>query len=371
MREVNIPITRPLLPDYERLEERVRDIFSTGQLTNNKFVRELEETIAAWIGTQYAVAVSSCTVGLAVTLKSLHRRGEVILPSFTFSATGHAVMWAGLTPCFVDIEPGTMNVDPEKVRERITDNTVAILAVHVFGNPAPVDDLIQIAGEHDLPLLFDAAHGIGAVYNGSPVGRFGSAEVFSVSPTKLLVCGEGGFVTTNDTNIARYIRLGRNYGDPGDYDCEFPGLNARMTEFNVILGLESFRLLPDHIQRRRQLADRYRQQLRDVPGITFQTINPHGKSSWKDFVIVVKKELFGMDRDELRQILDRHGIASRRYFFPPIHLQKAYRSYAQAETELPVTIRIANNILSLPMYYDMTEDMIDTITGIIADAASR
>lgn len=132
MREVNIPITRPLLPDYERLEERVRDIFSTGQLTNNKFVRELEETIAAWIGTQYAVAVSSCTVGLAVTLKSLHRRGEVILPSFTFSATGHAVMWAGLTPCFVDIEPGTMNVDPEKVRERITDNTVAILAVHVF-----------------------------------------------------------------------------------------------------------------------------------------------------------------------------------------------------------------------------------------------
>jgi len=365
-----IPITCPLLPDYDSIEGRIREILSNGQITNGRYVRELEDQIADWIGTNHAVAVSSCTIGIVLVLKFLNRTGEVILPSFTFSATAAAVVWAGLKPKFVEIHPETLTIDPLAVREVLSENAAAVLGVHIFGNPAPINELEEISKEYRIPLVFDSAHGFGSTYNKKPLGSFGLAEVFSMSPTKLLTSGEGGFITTNNDKLATYIRWGRNYGDPGNYNCEFSGVNARMPEMSAIIGLESFKLLPQHVARRQHLVSLYNDYLRNVPGIRFQKIRENCTSSNKDFAILIDKEKFGMSRDDLQQVLESHGISTRRYFDPPVHCQKAYKSYVDDHREFPVTNRIAESILSLPLYYDMTDEIVKNITDIIRNSSS-
>ena len=236
MANIKIPITKPTLPKFDSLKEEVREILESGMLTNYKHVREFESMLKAKLNVKNVVALSSCTSGLMLCMKAWGLTGEVILPSFTFSATGHAIKWNNLTPVFVEVDPITQTIDPAAVEAAITDKTSAILGVHLYGCPAKIKELEAIAKKHNLKLIFDAAHAMGSTYDGKAIGNFGDAEVFSCSPTKLLVTTEGGIVCTNDDELAKTLRYARNYGDPGDYNCKLTGINARMTEFNAIVG---------------------------------------------------------------------------------------------------------------------------------------
>lgn len=357
---------RPSLPPFDDVLDHLKRVFSGGQITNGQYVREFENKTAEYLDVKHCVAVSSCTLGLMLVERALELTGEVILPSFTFSATGHSLIWNGLKPVFVDCLKDSFNLDPFKIEEKITERTSAIVAVHVFGNPTDADLLTMVAEKHNLRLIFDAAHAFGAHYRGDLVGRGGDAEVFSLSPTKLLITGEGGLVATNNGELARKIRIGRNYGDPGNYDCEFAGLNARMPEWNAVVGIKSLGFLEENIQRRNYIARLYRQGLRGIPGVKFQTVDFHNRSTCKDFTIFVDTEKFGLNRDMLAIALDQEGIQTRKYFYPPLHKMKAYQRVDEAcVLNLPVTDYLSKNVISLPIYSLLSDDDAEKICHAI------
>ena len=217
--------------------------------------------------------------------------------------------------------------------------------------------LEELATEYNLKLVFDAAHAFGAKYHGRFAGNFGDAEIFSLSPSKPLVAGEGGIITTNDDELARRLRIGRDYGNPGDYNCELVGLNARMTEFNAILGIRNLKDLEVNISKRNRLAEIYRFFLGTLPGIAFQKIEEGLRSNYKDFSILIDPEKFGLGRDLAAFCLEKENISTKKYYFPPVHLQDACRSVCgENEEELPVTEHLSRNILSLPLYSHMSDE---------------
>lgn len=361
-----LPFVKPYLPPYAAVNGRLAEIFASGILTKGHFLEGFEKSVAKHLGVPHAVGVSSCTVGLALAYQALGIAGEVIVPSFTFMATVHALTWVGAIPVFADIDPQTWTVDPASVESKITPKTVAVVGVHTFGNPASVEELTGLTAKYGLTLVFDAAHGFGTLCQGQPVGRYGCAEVFSASPTKLLVTGEGGLVASGDQELADKIRRSREYGNDGSYDSHVPGLNGRMQEFSAILGLESLGLLEKNASRRNEIATVFRNRLGRLPGVGFQKIRPADRSSYKDFVISIESEHFGLTRDALSAALRAEGIDTRNYYDPPLHLQTAYRQYqAMSRGTLPVTEALAKTALSLPIYAGMTLDDIEGICTAI------
>jgi dTDP-4-amino-4,6-dideoxygalactose transaminase len=301
-----------------------------------------------------------------MVLRALGLTGEVIVPSFTFFATGHAVLWNGLRPVFADCDEETWNVDPVDVERKITEHTSAILAVHLYGNPCDVEALERAASRHRLKLIFDAAHGFGSRYRDRPVGRFGDAEVFSLSPTKLLVAGEGGLVTTNDATLARAIRGMRNYGDLGAYDPEWLGMNARMSEFNAALALAGLSLMEAKVARRNWIAKTYTSLLAPLPGLRFQKVLPRDLSTYKDYSIHVTPEKFGMARDGLAEALLAEQIETKKYFYPPLHKQRLYSSFHNVEREgLARTDYVTDGVLSLPIYESLSDATVETVAYAI------
>ena len=277
----------PTLPPLEKVMACYQSAYHGGLITNSELVGRFERAAAERLQVRHCVAVSSCTNGLVLVMRSLGLTGEVILPSFTFFATGHSVVWNGLQPVFADCHPDNWNIDPLSVERLITSRTSAILGVHLYGNPCDVEALSAIATRYGLKLLFDAAHGFGSEYGGRSVGQFGDAEVFSLSPTKLLVAGEGGLVATNDSTLARMIRAARNYGDLGTYDPELLGLSARMSEFGAALALAGLDILDAKIERRNQIARQYTSLLSSLPGLRFPVVRPVDRSTYKDYSIHV------------------------------------------------------------------------------------
>jgi dTDP-4-amino-4,6-dideoxygalactose transaminase len=353
-----LPIIQPTLPIYESVAPQVAEIFATGMLTKGKYLRQFEERLANYVGVKHAVCVSSCTLGLALAYQGLGLSGEVIVPSFTFMATVHPLVWINATPLFVDIDPDTWCIDPDKVEEAITPRTTGIVAVHNFGNPADIEALEAIVQRYDLKLIFDAAHGFGALYQGEPVGCYGDVEVFSATPTKLLVAGEGGVVTTDDDALAEHIRTGREYGNDGNYGSLFAGLNARMPEFNAILGVKSLEMLEENAEKRNRVAELFRERLEQLPGLTFQTILPGNRCSYKDLSVLVDGDEFGVTRDELALALRVENVDTRKYHDPPVHTHQTYRHlYEQYKDALPVTDEIARKSLSLPIYSHMSDEL--------------
>jgi dTDP-4-amino-4,6-dideoxygalactose transaminase len=363
-----LPMVSPEgLPGEEFLDD-VRAILATRMLTNGARVAEFEQAAAAWLGVPHAVAVSSCTAGLMLLLRALGLRGEVVLPSFTFHVTAHAVVWNGLAPVFADCDPETFCLDPESVRERLSPRTAAILAVHMYGHPADVEPLEALAAGRGLPVVFDAAHAFGSEYGGRRVGGFGAAEVFSFSPTKLLVAGEGGLVTTRDAALARRLRAARNYGDPGTYDPELVGVNARMSEFHAALARRGLDGLEARIARRNALRERYERRLAGVPGLGFQRIRPGCRSTCKDVSVLVDEAAFGAPRDWLFAALQRENIDVRRYFWPPVHRQALYRGLWDGRP-LPVTDAVSNRVVSLPIYSTLRDADAERVAEAIERAA--
>ena len=357
---------RPTLPSLENVLDHYRTAYDNGLITNADLVGKFEAAVAERLEVKHCVAVSSCTSGLMMVERALGLTGEIIIPSFTFFATGHSARWNNLTPVFADCQPDTWNVDPSDVERKITERTSAMLIVHLYGNPANVEALTQIAKRHKLKLIFDGAHAFGSRYRGRPVGQFGDAEVFSLSPTKLLVAGEGGLVTTNDDTLATAIRGMRNYGDTGAYDPDWLGMNARMSEFNAALGLTGLSNVDERVTRRNQIAQRYTDLLSSLPGLRFQSVHPQDVNTYKDYSVHVTPEQFGLTRDELAEGLLAENIETKKYFYPPLHMQKLYKPFHDpARKDLQHTESVTGGILSLPIYESLPDSTIETVARAI------
>ena len=360
-----LPFLYPRLPDADVLVEAVRGILESRQLTNGRIVRELEARAAEYLAVDYCIAVSSCTAGLMLVLRAADLSGNVILPSFTFTATAHGVAWNGLRPVFADVDPDTLTLSPAAAARATGVRASAILATHTFGTPCDVDALGEIAARNGLRLVYDAAHAFGSRHGQVPIGGFGDAEVFSLSPTKVLVAGEGGLIATNDHLLAERCRIGRDYANPGDYDCQFYGLNARMSELHAAVALASLDGLDARLARRTELAERYWSGLRSVPGISWPVVRDGDRSTYKDFTILVEPGEFGISAASLAEALRSEGVQTRRYYAPPVHAQRAYRDVPSTNGHLAVTERVAERVLTLPLWIDMSEEDVDLVVEAV------
>jgi dTDP-4-amino-4,6-dideoxygalactose transaminase len=353
-----LPLVRPRVPNPGRVAADVEAILRSGVLTNGPYVRRLERTAAAYLGVRHCVAVSSCTSGLMLVLRVSQLSGDVVLPSFTFAATAHAVAWNGLRTVFADIDPATLTLVPGSVERVIGVHTSAIIATHIYGTPCDVTGLHAVAGRNGLRLFFDAAHAFGSVHGGAKVGGFGDAEVFSLSPTKVVIAAEGGIIATNDDLLAERCRIGRDYGDPGDYDCRFVGLNARMSELHAATALASLEDLDERLRERERLAAAYTQALEGIPGVRIPEVPAGDTSTHKDYCVLIDPNQYGLEAATVAQALGREGIETRRYYSPPVHAMEPYRVLGDAADRLPVTEQAADQILTLPLWVGMSEAQI-------------
>jgi len=355
-----VNIVRPVLPDFEDMAGQVQDILRSGMVTKGGHLKAFEQALREHLGVKHVVGVSSCTSGLMLTYRGMGLTGDVVVPSFTFMATVSALVWSGLRPIYTDVDPGTTNLDPAAAEAAITPQTSAIVAVHNFGNPADIDALQDVARRHGLKLIFDAAHGFGTLYQGKTLGSQFDAHVFSLSPTKLLITGEGGIVATNDDALAERITMGREYGNSGNYDSAFAGLNARMPEFNALMGIHSLKLLEEAAKSRNRSAALFQERLGSLPGVGFQVVRPGNRSSYKDLSVTFDPDLFGLTRDELALALADENIDTRKYYEPPVHRQTAYAHFYDGRP-LPNTEWLAANSLSFPMWSNMDPQVIERI----------
>lgn len=363
---VDVPYVRPTLPPFSTLAPDLESIITSGQLTKGRFVREYEAALADRLGVRNVIATSSCTIGLALLYRALGIGGPVLVPSFTFMATVNALSWTGGTPVFVDVDPESWTLDPEKVDEAWSSDVRAIVGVPVFGAPCANDRLAEIASRRGVDLIYDSAHGVGSSFHGAPLGRFGRAEVFSTTPTKTLVTGEGGFVTTDDDNLADELRMLIEYGNDGGFDTYVPGLNGRLPEISALIGLRMLEQLDETLERRLQIVATYSDAFRSVDGLVLQSVPEGCTSSFKDFTVLID-DAFGQTRDELYATLAEQGIQTKRYFCPVVHRQRPYLSLG-FEGTLPVTERLERQALSLPLWSGMTSDHIDHVIGSVLAA---
>jgi dTDP-4-amino-4,6-dideoxygalactose transaminase len=364
-----LPFFRPARPPLERVMARLAPSYERGMLTNGQLVRDFEDAAAARLGVPHVVAVASCTAGLMLTFQALGRPGATaVMPSFTFSATAHAARWAGLVPRFAECDVATCQLDVEDAAARL-EGASLLVGTHVFGSPCTPEAVEKLGRAAGLGVVFDAAHGFGATRNGRALGTFGDAEIFSLSPTKPMTSGEGGLIAVRDDALAGHLRLARDYGNPGNYDTLFAGLNARMSELHAAVGLESLVELDEHLRIRRELAETYRHALAEVPGISPQTVEASDTSTYKDFTVIVDETAFGLDRDVLAWALKAEGVDTRPYFFPPVHQQHAY---ADLDTPpLPATDWVSARVISLPLWRDMPSDAVGVIAGVLGRLHAR
>lgn len=254
---------------------------------------------------------------------------------------------------FADIDPVTLTLDPEDAAKRLAGAS-ALMATHIYGTPCAVERLDELATAEDVPIVYDAAHALGSRRGSRAIGGFGAAEVFSLSPTKVAPAGEGGLVTTHDGELAARVRLARNYGNPGDYNCQVAGLNARMSELHAAVALATLSELPQRVARRNELVQVFAKHVDGVPGIRIPEVDSGDLSTYKDLTLVLDEQAFGLDVEMLAAALSAEGVDSRRYFYPPVHRQDAY-AYLGEPTSLPVTDAIAPRVLTLPLWTHMDD----------------
>jgi dTDP-4-amino-4,6-dideoxygalactose transaminase len=347
---VRLCVGTPNIGDRRRFLERVAGTLDRKVLTNDgPLVRELEQKVAEAVGVRHCAAMRSATTGLQVAVRAMGLSGEVIVPSFAFIATAHVLRWQGITPVFADVDGSTHNLDPAAVERRISPLTTGILGVHLWGRPCEVDALEDIARRHGLKLLFDAAHAFGCTRAGRMVGRFGAAEVFSFHATKFINSLEGGAVVTNDDELAREVRLMRNFGFE-DYDrVACVGINGKMDEVSAAMGLTSLESVDEFLAANRRNFDAYARGLASIPGIRLLPYDEGELCNRQYVVLEVDEQAAGIDRDTLMHLLRGENVLARRYFYPGCHRMEPYRSSCLDEGEwLPETERLAGRVLQLP-----------------------
>jgi dTDP-4-amino-4,6-dideoxygalactose transaminase len=367
---MHIPLIKPDLPSLEDIREPFEQILGTGRVTNfGQYVRGFEAEAGAYLGTQ-AVALSSGTIGLVFALAALDlkRAEKVVIPSFTFVATAQAVLYAGGVPLFAEIDDD-FNVSVGDVEQLLAENPEvgAVVAVHMYGLPARARELETVVAAASrrrgrrIALIFDAAHAFGSVIDGERVGRFGDAEVFSLSVTKLLVSAEGGLISTQDPEVIRRVRSMRNYGITADYNAEFPGMNGKMSEFHAVLGLYNLRRIDALLRERQEKALSYRNKIESTTRFR-ATRWPQGVvHTFKDFTVLVPDDAGGAARDAVMRDLGEAGIETRAYFYPPVHEQTYFRPFATRA--LPRTERLSRRVITLPFFTAITDAQIDYVVS--------
>ena len=371
--EQMLHVGRPNIGNREKLMERLNKMLDTRWLSNaGPFVCEFERRISEMVGVKHCVVMCNATVALEIVTRALGLKGEVIVPSFTFVATAHALQWQKITPVFVDIDPETHTIDPTKVERMITPRTTGILGVHLWGRGCDVEALAAIARRRNLRLLFDAAHAFGCTHNGRMIGSFGDAEVFSFHATMFLNSFEGGAVVTNDDELARKIRLMKNFGFRAYDDVGYIGINGKMTEASAAMGLTSLESMDEFIAVNHANYLRYREQLSGIPGLSVVGYDEREKVSYQYVITEVDGAEAGLSRDQLMAVLHAEHVLARRYFYPGVHRMEPYRSYfPNAEVLLPNTCRVGARVLSLPTGTAVNQEIIDRVCAIIRFAVAH
>lgn len=359
-----IELIDPLLPDPEAVMADVRTVFENKWFSNyGPFVRRLEKEVAEAEEASHAVAVASGTIGLVVALRALERKGEVIIPAFTFPATAHAVVSAGLEPVIADVTADTFTLDPASVARLVGPQTAAVMPVTCFGVPA---DLDAIAGAAPgVPIVVDDAQGWGSR---RPAATTPAATVLSLHATKTVMAGEGGMVLTHDAALAHQMRRMVNFGFVPGGDCDVIGLNAKMPELSAVLGCHSIPLGERTMAARTAWADRYREAFADTRGMSFQTIPEDVRWNGQAFSILVDPEAFGRTRDDIRLALEAQNIVTRRYFHPAVHQLECYAGKLRAD-DLPVTERLSAQVLCLPSRAASPVEQAGEIAALVNAAA--
>lgn len=366
-------VGRPNLGDREHFLDRLNDILDRRWFTNNgPVVQEFEAKIASLTGTKHCIAMCNATVALEIATRAAGVRGEVILPSFTFVATAHALQWQEITPVFCDVDPRTHNIDPNRVEALITPRTTAILGVHVWGTPCNVEALQEIANRRGLHLMFDAAHALACSHGGQMIGQFGEAEVFSFHATKFINAFEGGAVTTNDDVLAKRIRDMRNFGFAGYDNVEYIGTNGKMSEVSAAMGLTSLESMEDIIAVNYRNYQAYQQGVQGIPGIRFFTYDESERRNYQYIILEIDEAVSGISRDLLVRILHAENVLARRYFYPGCHQMEPYRSYfPHAGLLLPETEKLTQRVMSLPNGTSVSPDDIRQICLLLRFAVEH
>lgn len=358
-------VGRPNIGDHTAFMDRAKAILERGWLTNNgPLVQELERKLAGFLGVRHCVAMCNGTVALEIAIRALGLEGEVIVPSWTFIATAHALHWQGITPVFADIDRATHNLDPDAVRRMITPRTSGIIGVHLWGRPAPVDELQSIADEHGLKLMFDAAHAFGCSSGNTKIGGLGACEVFSFHATKVFNTFEGGAVATNDDELANTMRLMRNFGFAGFDNVIHPGTNGKMPEVNAAMGLVNLDALDGFIEANRAHHQEYTQAFSGLDGLELLQY-VQGNSPNYQYVVVEVGAKSGLERDALIRAMHAENILARKYFWPGCHRMRPYRDlYPDAERLLPATVDVASRVIVLPTGENLPNGGVEMIVDV-------
>lgn len=372
--QAKLHVGRPNIGNREKLLERINDILDRKWLSNNgQYVQEFERSLSELTGAKHCIAMSNGTIALEIMIRALDLTGEVIVPSFTFIATAHALQWQGITPVFCDVDPQTHTLDPAQIERLITPNTSGIIGVHVWGRPCEIQALTEVAQRHDLKLAFDASHAVGCSYQGQMIGNFGEAEVFSFHATKFINAFEGGAIVTNNDELARKIRLIKNFGfGPGYDNVECLGTNGKMNEVSAAMGVTGLESIDSFIEVNRHNYQQYCRGLQDVPGIKVIHYNEEERNNYQYVILEVDQQVANLSRDELVQILHAENVMARRYFYPGCHQMQPYASlFPNAYLLLQETEKLTQKVLSLPTGTAVDSTDIAVICQIIRSAVQH
>jgi dTDP-4-amino-4,6-dideoxygalactose transaminase len=366
-------VGRPNIGSRESFLARVNDILDRRWLSNNgPVVQEFEKRVAETLGVKHALAMCNATAAIEIACRALGLKGEVILPSYTFVATAHALQWQEITPVFCDMDPATHNLDPAKIQKLITPKTTGIIGVHVWGRGCDTDEIEAIAAKRNLKVMYDSSHGFGCSKGGRMLGTFGECEVFSFHATKFINCLEGGVVATNNDALAYQMRMMTNFGFTGFDKVEYLGINGKMNEVSAAMGLTNLEAMEEIIVINRRNYEAYKSSLAGVPGISVIDYDPSERNNYQYVVIEVDPEVCVRNRDELVEALHAENIIARKYFWPGCHKMEPYRSLQpNAGLLLPETERIAARVIVLPTGQTVDEETVARVCEIIRKAATK
>lgn len=362
-------VGRPNMGDREAFMQYAADIFDRRWLSNNgPLVQEFEAEVAQHLGVRHCVAMCNGTIALEIAIRALGLEGEVIVPSYTFVATAHALQWQSITPVFADVDPATHTLSPAAVRRMITPRTSGIIGVHLWGRGAPVEELQDIADEHGLKLMFDAAHAFSCSYKGRMIGSFGACEVLSFHATKFFNTFEGGAVVTNDDALAEAMRLMRNFGFADLDKVIHPGTNGKMIEIAAAMGLVNLRSLDAVVAANKRNYLAYHDALRGIEGLRLLEYDQAERNNYQ-YVVLEVDDGCAASRDTLVEALRAENVMARRYFWPGCHNMEPYRSlFPHAGLVLPATDAVARSVIVLPTGQTMDPGMVATVAQVIRTA---
>ena len=367
MNHNQITVTSPLLPDLEEFHGLLKKIWDNKWITNNgQFHQQLEKALCDYLGVEYLSLFTNGTLPLITALQAMHITGEVITTPYSFVATTHALWWNGIKPVFVDIDPSNCGLDPDKIEAAITPRTTAIMPVHCYGNPCDTDSIQAIADKYGLKVIYDAAHCFGVKVNGESILSYGDMSTMSFHATKVFNTAEGGALIVKDAETKKRVDYLKNFGFAGETEVVAPGINSKMDEIRAALGLLNLKQVDEAIEKRHQVAVRYREALRNVKGIRFFDDMLGVRHNYSYFPIFVNAEEYGMTRDELYFKMKENGVYGRRYFYPLISTFSTYCGLPSAASEnLPVATKIANEVICLPMHHGLSREDLSRILDLI------